>query len=85
MVLRVYAMNEVKQFDIEFKNDLLRVTRHLIKDQEVYRISFSDQRKPLVITQASIGKNMRFWTSLPQGRQQEAEQIGTVIEQYLNS
>lgn len=68
-------------FQIKYGELIVDVTEHYIKEQRVFRLLFSDNRKPLVITVAeSHGK--RFWTSIPQGRQKEAEQIGREIALY---
>jgi len=50
-----------------------------------FRVSFSSARKPIVIARASDINAVRFWTSIPEGRQQEAEGVGALIEEYLNS
>ena len=42
-------------------------------------------KKPLVLTRATGQDSDRFWTSIPQGRQKEAEEIGPLIGEYILS
>jgi hypothetical protein len=50
-----------------------------------YRIVFSSRRDPIVITQAKSPDNSKFWTSIPEGRQKEAEGVGRLIDEYLKN
>ena len=79
-------MIEVPQnFDLEMDNLKLKVQRHSIANQVIYRVNFSDKRTPLVVTRASKDTAERFWTSIPKGRQREAEQVGDLIAEYIKS
>lgn len=70
------------KFELYYKNDKIEVQRHSIGIQTVFRISFRDKRPPLVIIRALHANAYRFWTSIPEGRQREAEEIGTLIVQH---
>jgi len=48
-----------------------------------YRVVFSSKRDPIVITQGKSPDNSKFWTSMPEGRQKEAEGAGKLIDEYL--
>jgi hypothetical protein len=72
-------------FQIEYKECPATVTEHPIKDRRVFYIQFTDGRKPLTITVGQDRKEVKFWTSIPQGRQQEAEQVGKLIAIYIRS
>jgi hypothetical protein len=72
-------------FDLTFKEGTIRVQRHLVSNQIIYRIVFSDTRNPLVITRALTENASHWWTSIPEGRQREAEEIGPLIEKYLKA
>lgn len=72
-------------FELNFKDGMIRVQRHLVSNQIIYRIVFSDKRIPLVITRALTGNSAHWWTSIPEGRQREAEEIGLLIEKYLEA
>lgn len=70
-------------FDIILPDITMNVTAHLIGASEVFRIEFSDNRPPLNVTEASGSRP--FWTSVPQGRQIEAEFFGKRIAEHLNA
>ena len=72
-------------FELDFKDDKIRVQRHFVSNQTIYRIVFSDKRSPLVITRALTENAAHWWTSLPEGRQREAEEIGPLIADYIKS
>jgi hypothetical protein len=40
---------------------------------------------PLVVHRAKTFDGPLFWTSIPEGRQQEAEEIGKLIDGYLKT
>lgn len=50
-----------------------------------YRVVFSSKRDPIVITQGRSPDNSKFWTSIPEGRQKEAEGVGRLIDEYLKN
>jgi len=74
-------MNSADPIKIELHDISFECTRHHIKEAEIYRLNFSDRRPPLNITKA--GAEQPFWTSVPQGRQTEAEFFGTRIDEHL--
>jgi hypothetical protein len=78
-------VKEKAGFQIEYKGCPATVTEHSIKDRRVFHIQFTDGRKPLTITVGEDRKEVKFWTSIPQGRQQEAEEVGKLIANYIRS
>jgi len=72
-----------KEFDIELYGHVASVTAHVIKSSKVFHINYSNHRKALNITVASESEGGKFWTSLPEGRQEEAEFAGKVIAAYI--
>jgi hypothetical protein len=72
-------------FDLTFKEGTIRVQRHLVSNQTIYRIVFSDKRNQLVITRALTDNAAYWWTSIPEGRQRESEEIGALIQQYFET
>jgi len=70
-----------ESFDIQLHDIGMKVTPMQIGNDEVYRIEFSDNRPPLVV--AEVNATRPFWTSLPRGRQIEADYFGKRIEEYL--
>jgi hypothetical protein len=49
----------------------------------IYIITFVDGRAPLAVNRATRFEGGFFWTSIPEGRQAEAESIGREIDKYL--
>ena len=79
-------MREIEPtFEIEYEGLTANVGEHDIQDTRIFHIAFGDKRKPLVITVAEGPGNKRWWTSVPQGRQSEAEQIGKLIAAYIRA
>jgi hypothetical protein len=72
-------------FELDFKDGKIRVQRHSLSGQIIYQVVFSDGRKPLVLTRALHANANRFWTSIPEGRQAEAEEVGPLISEYYKS
>jgi hypothetical protein len=72
-------------FELDFNEGKIRVQRHFVASQTIYRIVFSDKRDPLVVTRALTDNAVRWWTSIPEGRQREAEEIGPLIANYIKS
>jgi hypothetical protein len=56
-----------------------------ISKEVAYYVTFSSNRQPIVIARATFRDSDARWTSIPEGRQKEAEGIGTLIEQYLST
>ena len=72
-------------FEVNYKDGKINIQRHLIANQTVYRILFSDKRTPLIITEALTNKDKHWWTSVPEGRQNEANEIGPLIAEYIQT
>lgn len=70
-------------FHLEFNGVDLEISEHYVRDVVVYHIYFGDGRKPLSITKV-LKLQEKSWISLPQGREQEAEELGVVITNHLN-
>ena len=71
------------EFTIESHGVQIHCVRLDITGYVAYKIEFSSQRKPLIIARAKGKEAPYFWTSIPEGRQKEAEGVGLLIEQYL--
>jgi hypothetical protein len=72
-------------FTLEFQDSLLNVRRIVIKNQVIFHVTFDNGKLPLVLTRATRHDLSRFWTSVPEGRQKEAEAIGPLIGDYFQS
>ncbi|HWV72999.1 MAG TPA: hypothetical protein VN040_14860 [Pseudosphingobacterium sp.] len=70
------------QFELEHKGQKVKVSEHTVHEQQVYRLVFDNNIAPLVLTRLSTWEGKK-WTSIPQGRQKEAEEFGVLIAQHL--
>ena len=75
-------MDEV--FEIEMEGKLTKVQSFDIGGQRLFKV-FIDTKPPIIILRANHNEGHKFWTSMPEGRQREAEKIGPFIEQYYRS
>ncbi|MCX2429884.1 hypothetical protein [Pedobacter sp. GR22-10] len=75
---------ENEHFQVDLNGLILQIKEHDVGNQQVFHISFPDQRNPLVIHKASTVKG-KVWMSIPQGRQKEAEEIGDLITAYFKT
>jgi hypothetical protein len=71
------------KFEITYGSTTIAVERFSIGKTIAYKAVFSSKRQPLIITKANNFELSKFWTSIPEGRQQEAEGLGELIEDYL--
>lgn len=72
-------------FDVELEGNVIRIAEHELQGKRVFHIGFKGWRKPLIITVGLGLRDQKFWTSIPQGRQAEAEQIGKLIAEYIRA
>lgn len=70
-------------FEITYKTTSLHITPMDMPGRYAFHIAFSSSRKPLLIVRATDFNGDKFWTSMPEGRQTEAEGVGALIEQYI--
>ncbi len=76
---------EKDKFTVSYGEQLLEVRRMYIANQVIFHIVFSIAKPALVLTRATDHNKNRFWTSIPEGRQPEAETIGPLIAEYILS
>jgi hypothetical protein len=81
----IFNSEELDNFTIEYKDQTLSVDRMELAQMVIYRVSFPDNTLPLIVTRAVKAEGDKFWTSVPQGRQKEAEAIGPLIGEYILS
>ncbi|TSD66348.1 hypothetical protein FFF34_002805 [Inquilinus sp. KBS0705] len=78
-------MDDPKLFDIDLNGQAARVSAHKIRSARVFHIAFTVGRPALNITIAENADGIKFWTSVPEGRQEEAELAGKVIASYIRN
>jgi hypothetical protein len=74
-----------KPFTISQAGQELQVQPRKTSRGVLFFIRFQDGRLPLVITRAHGEHKPVFWTSVPEGRQREAEQIGPAITAHYQA
>ena len=77
--------NQAKIIELNFKDEKIKVQQHSISNQVIYRVFFSNKRQTLVLTMTSNDNAAHWWTSIPKGRQREAEEIGPLIADYIKA
>ena len=75
--------NEI--FDLDFGNIRIRVEQLQITGQTFFRVDFSNEIPTLTLLRATDSEQKKFWTSVPEGRQELAEKVGPLIEEYYRS
>jgi hypothetical protein len=75
--------NDPKFFDVIVGELIAHVSVHIIKSAKVFHLVYDGGREPLNMTIANADDGSKFWTSLPEGRQEEAELAGAAVAAYL--
>ena len=78
-------MRLIHEFKLEYNKIQFTIEILLIAQSILYKVKFDSSRAPLFITKARDINGKEFWTSIPEGRQREAESISKLIEGYLHS
>jgi hypothetical protein len=76
-------MFQPERFSINHNNSAAAVEVLSITGQTIYRVVFSNNMQMLILTRATSSNASRFWTSIPEGRQELAEEIGALIENHI--
>lgn len=76
-------MNDPDLFHVELNGQTVQVSVHTIKSARIFHLIYQGATPPLNITIAENSDGMKFWTSVPEGRQEEAEFAGKVIAAYI--
>ncbi|MGZ3814174.1 MAG: hypothetical protein ACXVA0_20745 [Mucilaginibacter sp.] len=76
-------INDPKTFEIDMEGQSVQITIHKIKAAKVFHLVYPSRRPDLNITVAINNDGEKFWTSMPEGRQEEAELAGKLIAAYL--
>jgi len=76
-------MHDPEHFEIELNGAAVAVSIHTIRSARVFHVIYPDNRPPLNITIAENTDGKKFWTSVPEGRQEEAEFAGRIIAAYI--
>ena len=71
-------------FEVEYEGKAVRVSEHYIGERRVFHVDLPLRGKGLVLA-VTEGPQGRFWTSVPEGRQAEAEKVGPLIAWYFKN
>jgi hypothetical protein len=77
-------MQPGEKFTIFYKEASLEVEWLNINGMSIFRVPVNT-KTPLFITRAAKEGGGKFWTSVPEGRQSEAEAIGPLIEAWYKT
>jgi hypothetical protein len=77
--------NNSEIFEIIYKGGLAKVETIHLQGEALYRVNFADTTPSLVICRSTDFNQAKFYTSIPEGRQDTAEAIGPLIEKYFQS
>ncbi|MEO7294104.1 MAG: hypothetical protein ABIW34_13430 [Ginsengibacter sp.] len=75
-------MNNPK-FEIQYNGHKINIEPVSIGGQNLFRIFFENE-PPFFITRTE-NYSKKFWTSVPEGKQQIAEQVGLLIEEHYKT
>lgn len=85
ILVKFVSVNDPRAFDIELNGVVAHVTGHTIRAARVFHIVYSNSKPALDITIAENSEGVKFWTSVPEGRQEEAEFAGKLIAAYIRA
>ena len=71
-----------EQFQVIFEDKPVQVETLYMGKDTMYLARLANQQ-PLVLTRAKDANATRFWTSVPEGRQELAEAIGDLIADHI--
>jgi hypothetical protein len=69
-------------FELELNGVKMYVHELDLPGHTAFKVVFSSNRKPIIVTRTHDYDRV-FWTSVPEGRQKEAEGVGALIEDYF--
>jgi len=72
------------KFSLQSHGVTLDIERLNLPGYVAFRVAFSSNRQPIVITRARDANAAKFWTTIPEGqnREKEAQGVGQLIEEY---
>ena len=68
-------------FEVTYKEKPAKIEVLSVGGQWLFKVSI-DNKSSLVVTRAKHFNGNKFWTSMPEGKQEIAEEIGALIEEF---
>jgi len=72
-------------FELDLDGRHMRISEHELAGKRVFHISFGKSEAALVISIGMSARGEKFWTSIPEGRQKEASEIGKMIAKHIRA
>ncbi|QQL49943.1 hypothetical protein [Mucilaginibacter ginkgonis] len=69
-------------FEVYYGTRFVHVTKLAVEGNPVYHVDLGRDKGHLLLTVSGLDYDNKQWTSIPQGRQREAAEIGKLIEAY---
>lgn len=78
-------LHSKEKIELKLNNVTMEVTALDLPKYTAFRIVFSSSRPPLVVARTKDADKNTWWTSIPEGRQKEAEGVGKLIDDYFQN
>jgi len=72
----------IETFEINYSDTLIKVEKLDLPGLAVFRVRFGPNSKAVTIARAINSEKKIFWTSIPEGNQLFAEEVGPLIDDY---
>ena len=72
-------------FELEFRRDKIVVKQYLIANQLIFRIEYTRNRPAKNLIRVKNEKGFWFWTFVPPSGEDEADEIGSLIAEYIKA
>jgi hypothetical protein len=74
----------VHKIEVDYKGESIKVQILDVVGQRIYKVNLPSAAS-IFLTRAKNAEGKYFWTSVPEGKQKLAEEIGALIEPYLKA
>ena len=75
----------LEKFKLELNGVTMEVQELDIPKYSAFRVVFSSSRSPIVVSVYKDDAGNRLWTSIPEGRKNEAAGVGKLIDEYFEN
>lgn len=72
-----------KTFEIDWEKNRIKIEEYRVRESIVYKANLINQ-PVLFLTKTKDSDKIPFWTSIPEGRLELADQIGSLIDAITN-
>ncbi|MGM9475249.1 hypothetical protein ACS5PU_02420 [Pedobacter sp. GSP4] len=72
-------------FELNLRGSHLQISEHELAGKRIFRIKIENGPDHLIIAVAINASGKKFWTSIPEGRQKEATEIGKLIAEHIRA